>query len=54
MGCASPLPHEAWKLGQRPLYCIPPGVDPERALRPYLIDFMFHGFPSENCDTGGG
>ena len=32
MGCASPLPHEAWKLGQRPLYCIPPGVDPERAL----------------------
>ena len=23
-------------------------------LRPYLIDFMFHGFPSENCDPGGG
>ena len=23
-------------------------------IRPYLIDFMFHGFPSENCDPGGG
>ena len=21
--------------------------------RPYLIDFMFHGFPSENCAPGG-
>ena len=22
-------------------------------LRPYLIDSMFHEFPSENCDPGG-
>ena len=22
--------------------------------RPYLIDYMFHRFPSENCDPGGG
>ena len=22
-------------------------------VRPYLIDYMFQGFPSENCDPGG-
>ena len=22
----------------------------EGIVRPYLIDYMFHGFPSENCD----
>ena len=30
-----------------------PPPPPPPPLRPYLIDYMLHGFPSENCDPGG-